>query len=162
MFEICWLLIDNRCISMYFFQHNFTTTTTFSPHPWKEHRVMTEFETLCWILPRWRHQTEIFSALLAICAGNSPVIGEFPVQRPVARSFDVFLICSGINSRVNNRDTGDLRRHRAHYDVTIMSQSVCPLMPLNSFSKTKLRFPKWWARSGEMPLHSERQRGLIR
>ena len=37
----------------------------------------------------WRHQMETFSALLAICAGNSPVPGEFPTQRPVARSFDV-------------------------------------------------------------------------
>ena len=33
---------------------------------------------------------ETFSALLAICAGNSPVTGEFPAQRPVTRSFDVF------------------------------------------------------------------------
>ena len=33
---------------------------------------------------------ETFSALLAICAGNSPVPGEFPAQRPVTRSFDVF------------------------------------------------------------------------
>ena len=33
---------------------------------------------------------ETFSALLAICAGNSPVSGEFPAQRPVTRSFDVF------------------------------------------------------------------------
>ena len=38
----------------------------------------------------WRHQMETFSALLAICAGNSPVPGEFPGQRPVTRSFDVF------------------------------------------------------------------------
>ena len=38
----------------------------------------------------WRHQMEPFSALLALCAGNSPVSGEFPSQRPVARSFDVF------------------------------------------------------------------------
>ena len=38
----------------------------------------------------WRHQMETFSALLAFCAGNSPVSGEFPSQRPVARSFDVF------------------------------------------------------------------------
>ena len=30
------------------------------------------------------------SALLAICAGNSPVPGEFPAQRPVTRSFDVY------------------------------------------------------------------------
>ena len=33
---------------------------------------------------------ETFSALLAICAGNSPVPGEFPIQRPVTRSFDVY------------------------------------------------------------------------
>ena len=38
----------------------------------------------------WRHQMEIFSALLALCAGNSPVSGEFPTQRPVTRSFDIF------------------------------------------------------------------------
>ena len=40
--------------------------------------------------PWWRHQMETFSALLASCAGNSPVPGEFPAQRPVTRSFDVF------------------------------------------------------------------------
>ena len=33
----------------------------------------------------WRRQ-----ASLALCAGNSPVTGEFPAQRPVTRSFDVF------------------------------------------------------------------------
>ena len=38
----------------------------------------------------WRHQMETFSALLALCAGNSPVTGEFPSQMPVTRSFDVF------------------------------------------------------------------------
>ena len=38
----------------------------------------------------WRHRMETFSALLAICARNSPVPGEFPTQRPVTRSFDVF------------------------------------------------------------------------
>ena len=38
----------------------------------------------------WRHQMETFSALLAICAGYSPVPGEFPAQRPVTRTFDVF------------------------------------------------------------------------
>ena len=38
----------------------------------------------------WRHQMETFSALLAICAGRSPVTGDFPAQRPVTRSFDVF------------------------------------------------------------------------
>ena len=38
----------------------------------------------------WRYQMEIFSALLAFCAGNSPVTGEFPTQRPVMLSFDFF------------------------------------------------------------------------
>ena len=38
----------------------------------------------------WRHQMETFSALLALCVGNSPVLGEFSAQRPVTRSFDVF------------------------------------------------------------------------
>ena len=33
---------------------------------------------------------ETLSALLAIYAGNSPVPGEFPAQRPMTRSFDVF------------------------------------------------------------------------
>ena len=41
---------------------------------------------------------EAFSALLAICAGNSPVPGEFPAQRPVTQSFDVFF-----DLRLNNR-----------------------------------------------------------
>ena len=38
----------------------------------------------------WRHQMETFSPQLAICAGNSPVTGEFPAQGPVTRSFEVF------------------------------------------------------------------------
>ena len=42
------------------------------------------------VCPRWLHQMETFSALLAFCAGNSPVTGEFPAQRPVTGSFDVF------------------------------------------------------------------------
>ena len=37
----------------------------------------------------WCHQMETFSALLALCAGNSPVTGEFPSPRPVTRSFNV-------------------------------------------------------------------------
>ena len=39
----------------------------------------------------WRHQMETFPTLLTLCAGNSPVTGEFPSQRPVTRRFDVFL-----------------------------------------------------------------------
>ena len=42
------------------------------------------------VLTWWCHQMETFPALLAICAGNSAVTGEFPTQKPVTRSFDVF------------------------------------------------------------------------
>ena len=42
------------------------------------------------LLSWWRHQMETFSALLPVCAGNSPVPGEFPAQRPVTRSFHAF------------------------------------------------------------------------
>ena len=31
---------------------------------------------------------ETFSTLLTLCAGNSPVTGEFPAQMPVTRNFD--------------------------------------------------------------------------
>ena len=57
---------------------------------------------------------ETLSALLAICAGNSPVNGEW--------SMVFSLIWAWINGWVNNREAGDLRRYRAHYDVTVMDQ----------------------------------------
>ena len=69
----------------------------------------------------WPHQMKTFSALLAFCAGNSPVTVEFPAQRPVTHSFDVSLVCTWTNSLANNGDAGDLRRHRAHYDVIVMN-----------------------------------------
>ena len=47
---------------------------------------------------------ETFSALLAICVGNSPVPSEFPTQRPVTRSFDVFFDLRLNNGWVNNRE----------------------------------------------------------
>ena len=71
--------------------------------------------------PWWRHQMEAFSALLALCVGNSPVTGEFSSQRPVTRTLMFPLICAWTNGWVNNRDAGDLRRHRDHYDVTAMT-----------------------------------------
>ena len=40
--------------------------------------------------PWWCHQMETFSVLLALCARNSRVTSEFPSQRPVMQSFDVF------------------------------------------------------------------------
>ena len=106
---------------------------------------------------------ETFSALLAHCAGNSPVTGEFPSQRSVTRSmeiqhsidtpktlcchyvrvravtrsFDVCLIGAWTNGWANNRDTRYLRNHRAHYDVAVMSCSIITcgdsLLPINDW-----------------------------
>ena len=48
---------------------------------------------------------ETFSALLAICAGNSPVPGDFPTQRPVTRSFDVSFDLR-LNKRLSKQSWG--------------------------------------------------------
>ena len=64
---------------------------------------------------------EAFSALLALCAGNSPVAGEFPAQKPVTRSFDVFFDLR-LNKRLSKQSWGWwLRRYRAHYDVIVVT-----------------------------------------
>ena len=57
-----------------------------------------------WLNIWWRHQMETFSALLALCAGNSPVIGEFPAQRPVTLNFDV-LVDLRLNKRLSKQST---------------------------------------------------------
>ena len=51
--------------------------------------------------------------------------GDFPTQRPVTRSLDVFFDLRLINDWVNNREAGDLRRHRGHYDVIVMGTFFC-------------------------------------
>ena len=68
----------------------------------------------------WRHQMETLSALPGLCVGihrslvNSPHKGQW-------RGVLMFsLICAETNGHVNNRDAGNFRRHRAHYDVTVM------------------------------------------
>ena len=63
---------------------------------------------------------ETFSALLAIGVGihRSPVNSAHKGQWRGALMFS--LICAQINDWVNNREAGDLRRRRAHYDVTVM------------------------------------------
>ena len=53
----------------------------------------------------WRQQMETFSALLDICAGNSPVPGEFSAQRPVTRSFDVYFDLR-LNKRLSKQSWG--------------------------------------------------------
>ena len=53
----------------------------------------------------WRHQMETFCSLLALCAGNSTVPGEFTAQRPVTRGFDVFFDLR-LNKRLSEQSLG--------------------------------------------------------
>ena len=66
----------------------------------RHHWIKTTF-----LRPWWRHQMETFSALLAICAGNSPVPGEFLAQRPVTQSFGVFFDLR-LNERFSKQSWG--------------------------------------------------------
>ena len=64
-----------------------------------------------WLTWQWAMMTSsngtIFrgTRLLALCAGNSPVTGEFPTQRPLTRSFDVFFDLH-LNKRLNKQSWG--------------------------------------------------------
>ena len=69
----------------------------------------------------WRHQMETFSALLAICAGNSPHKGQWH------GALIFSLICAWINDWVSNGEAGDFIRYRIHYDVTLMIWLCCVL-----------------------------------
>ena len=78
----------------------------------------------------WRHQMETFPALLALCAGNSSVTGEFPSQWPVTRNFDVFFHLRQ-NKRLSEQSWGwrfetpshPLWRHRNEVCKTIFAVS---------------------------------------
>ena len=79
----------------------------------------------------WRHHMETFSASLALCVGNSPVPVNSPHKGQWRGALMFSLICVWINGWVNNREAGDLWRHRCHYDVNVMSSVVlfCPYLP---------------------------------
>ena len=90
--------------------------------------VWTNFDLSSW----WRNQMETFSVLLVMCAGNSPVHGEFPTQRPATRSFDVFFHLRP-NKRLRKQwqawwcETAPLWRHcndEYHYDAVHGSSRV--------------------------------------
>ena len=94
----------------------------------------------------WRHQMDAFSALLAICARNSPVNGEFPTQRPVTPSFGVFFDLRLVNGWVNNGGASDLIRHRTLYDVIVMFSKFHKLSGVLIYilsQKTVARLKEW-------------------
>ena len=73
------------------------------------------------LVPCWRHQKETFPRYWPFVRGihRSPVNSSHKGQWRGALMFS--LICVWMNDWVNNREAGDLRRHRGHYDVTVMT-----------------------------------------
>ena len=74
---------------------------------------------MTWPWSWWRHQMEPFSALWPFVRGihRSPVNSPHKGQWRGALMFS--LICFWISGWVNSCEAGDLRRHCAHYDVTV-------------------------------------------
>ena len=104
------------------------------------------------LMHTWWHHAETFSALLALFVGNSPAIGEFHLQRPVTRSFDMFFDLRLNNGWVNTREAGDWRRHRAHCDVTVMNT----LNPSDDIRRKKYLGRHWfryWLLVGSYLVH---------
>ena len=65
---------------------------------------------------KWKHFPRYWSFVRGI--HRSPVNSPHKGQWRGTLMFS--LICSWINGWVSNREAGDLRRHRAHYDVIVM------------------------------------------
>ena len=98
-----------------------------------------------WSQSWWRHQMETFSALLALCAGNTPVPGEFPAQRPVTQSFDVFFDLRP-NKRLSKQSWGwwferlsrPLWRHRNNSTSMPISRIISPVAALSWIGSCRL------------------------
>ena len=93
-------------------------TTRHHRHPIPFHNCSCNLKH--YLISWWRHQMETFSAL--------PAFNRWPVNFPPNGQWRGALMSSLIsvwtNSWVNNRFAGDLIRHRGHYDVTVMFNSI--------------------------------------
>ena len=86
---------------------------------------------------KWKHFPRYWPFVRGIHRSpvNSPHKGQW--HRALMFAF----ICARINGWINNRQAGDLRRHRPHYDVTVMlchrnvAWSVIPRWWIKTFQK---------------------------
>ena len=98
---------------------------------------------------------ETFSTLLAICVGNSPVTGEFPSQRPLTQSCDVFFDLH-LNKQLSKHwETSVTWDAIAHYDVIVMEIQQGN-MEQDAHPK-KLQAKLWNWSMTKHSLHSERK-----
>ena len=61
-------------------------------------------------------------ALMVICAGVHRLQMNSPDKGQRCGALMMFPLIAWINGWINNRDAGDLKCHRAHYDVTVMNR----------------------------------------
>ena len=100
---------------------------------------------------------ETFSALLALCAGNSPVPVNSPHKGQWRGALMFSLICAWINDWVNNRQAGDLRRHCGDCDVNVMT-SVKSMNKHNIFRKMTIIHTCCYCKGGNtllMTIHND-------
>ena len=79
-----------------------------------------------WLFVRGIHRSPV----------NSPQRGQWPGVLMVC-------ICTWINDWINNRDAGDLRRHRSHNDVTLMNYGRMKLHFVCIVWNFQTLFPVW-------------------
>ena len=99
----------------------------------------------------WRLKSMMTSSNGNIFRVTGHLCGEFtgPVKSPHKgqwRGALIFsLICVWINGWVNNREAGDLRRYRAHYDVVVMRRQIgCLLKGLFGLKTKNHKTPHHW------------------
>ena len=103
VFRIAWSLwnltdtsaaVPPMCMSNFKYEYS-----NYQIRSFESSRDLTIRRLIAW----WRHQMETFSALLALCAGNSPVPVNSPHNGQWRGALMFSLICARINGWVNNR-----------------------------------------------------------
>ena len=93
-----------------------------------------------------------------ICRVTGHLCGEFTGQKGQWCGALMFsLICVWINGWVNNREAGDLRRYRAHYDVIVMASwlhYICSNLIIMNGIMSKWVLPEYvwmWKTASQRP-----------
>ena len=88
---------------------------------------------------KWKHLPRHWPIVRGI--QRSPVNSPHKVQWRGALMFP--LICAWINVSANNREAGDLRRYRAHYDVIVMIKFQLIIGPIGVPNMNHVRILNW-------------------
>ena len=98
---------------------------------------------------KWKHFSRSWPFVRGIHRSpvNSPHKGQW------RGALILSLICAWINASVNNHEADDLRRHSAHYDVTLMGTRAIPWLSHGQWSS-----PAWYKKMSRHGTTKKRQR----